>query len=169
MPVANSNAYERVGNHVVLVTRLGDRFLIDAEDVATARKHCWSRHEHGYARAVTRLKNGRLKTVYLHRLICETSKERPHVDHINGDVSDCRRGNLRACTRHENLRNQKRRVDNRSGFKGVGLHKQTGKYRARVRAAGLVLNLGLFSSASEAADAAIDARNELHTEFARHG
>lgn len=169
MPVANTNIYKVGGPAAEIITRLGDRFLIDSDDAALVSRFCWSRHTNGYARAVTRLPSGRLATVYLHRLLCAVSAERPHVDHANGQIADCRRANLRACSRAENLRNQKTRSDNTSGFKGVGLHKQTGKFRARVRAGGRVRHLGLFDSAQQAADAATRARNEMHGEFARHG
>jgi hypothetical protein len=168
MPVPNTNTYERVSDGVLRIgTNRGDFFLIDADDEAIAKRHCWSRHVHGYARAVTRV-GGRLKTVYLHRLVCRTTEERPHVDHINGDAADCRKANLRACTRSQNLSNQKRRSDNTSGFKGVGLHSQTGMYRARIRSKGIEKHLGLFESPQVAAVAAEAAREILHKEFARH-
>lgn len=169
MPRPNTNAYEAIGDGSVCIrTEKGYRFLIDAADVAIALKHCWSRHTNGYARAVTRDSQGRLKTIYLHRLICEATSEQPHVDHVNGDIADCRRINLRRCTRSENMSNQKIRADNATGCKGVGLHKQTGKYRARVRLHGKEHHLGLFDSASAASDAATRARNIIHGEFARH-
>jgi hypothetical protein len=153
---------------VCIRTEKGDRFIIDADDVVIALRHCWSRHTNGYARAVTRDSGGRLKTIYLHRLICKATSAKPHVDHVSGDITDCRRINLRHCTRSENLSNQKLRADNTSGFKGVGLHKQTGKYRARVRAQGAEHHLGLFDTAGAAKAAAINARVKLHGEFARH-
>jgi hypothetical protein len=169
MPIANTNVYRRRDDGTTeIITRLGDVFLIDWEDEPIAKRHCWSLHEHGYARAVTRLSSGKLKTVYLHRLICETSPDRPHVDHISGDQSDCRRRNLRPCTRHENLRNQRRRADNATGFKGVGFHKQTGKFRARARAGASILGGGLFDTPQEAAAVAMQRRTQLHGEFARH-
>lgn len=168
MPVANTNSYIDLGDGRTLIrTRKGDEFFINSEDTEIARRHCWMRHEHGYARAVTRTPNG-LKTVYLHRLICSTTSDRPHVDHINRDPSDCTRSNLRACNRFENLRNQKTRSDSCTGIKGVGFHKQTGKYRARVRANGEVVNVGLFQSAQEAMNALVPVREAMHGVFVRH-
>jgi hypothetical protein len=169
MPVPNTNRYDDiVGTGITLIsTAKGAVFLIDTCDRHIAERYCWSLHESGYARAVTRTPDG-LKTVYLHRLICQTFSDRPHVDHANGIEFDCRSENLRACTRSQNLRNQKLRADNTSGFKGVGLHKSTGLYRARVRG-GARTHLGLFATAEEAASAAAAARASLHGEFARHG
>lgn len=168
MPIANSNTYRSIADGVTeIVTRKGEVFLIDGADESIARRHCWSKHEHCYARAVTRI-DGRLRTVYLHRLLCQTSAGRPHVDHVNGDPTDCRRANLRPCTRSENLRNQKLRADSRTGLKGVGLHKPTGRFRARVRVLGAVVDEGLFDTAAEAAAVAVRRRDQLHGEFARH-
>lgn len=169
MPRPNTNAYEPIADGSVCIrTEKGDRFIIDAADVMLARRHCWSRHTTGYARAVTRVAGGKQRTIYLHRLICKPTSEKPHIDHISGDINDCRRINLRRCTRSENMSNQKIRSDNSTGRKGVGLHKQTGKYRARVRLHGKQHHLGLFDSPMAASDAAIKARNLIHGEFARH-
>jgi hypothetical protein len=169
MPIPNTNRYEDVlgTGLTVITTRLDDAFIIDTADRQIANAHCWSRHENGYARAVARV-DGRMKTIYLHRLICQTSPDAPHVDHIDGDPANCSRLNLRACTRNQNLRNQKRRVDNTSGHKGVGFHGLTKKFRARVRIGGVAKHLGLFATAETAAVAAMSARDAAHGEFARH-
>jgi hypothetical protein len=53
------------------------------------------------------------------------------LDHINGDPGDNRITNLRVVTKSVNLAS---RVvsPNRTGFRGVSLHQQTGLYRARI-------------------------------------
>ncbi len=168
MPAVNTNEYRRRSDGVTeIVTRLGDVFLIDAEYEVIARRHCWSRHENGYPRAVHRV-GGKLKTVYLHRLILPSTVDCPFVDHVNGDSSDARKENLRLCTHSQNMRNTKLRIDNSTGQKGVDIHAQTGKYRARVTVHGREFHLGLFDSADDAAIAVKVARNKLHGEYARH-
>lgn len=170
MPRPNTNQYEDIaGTGLTLITtEKGAFFLIDTADRAVAERHCWSLHEHGYARAVTRDAAGRSRTVYLHRLLCRCTAEQPHVDHVSGQQFDCRSENLRRCNRKQNMRNAKVRADNRTGLKGVGLHAQTGKYRARVRADGVVCDLGLFFSPEAASQAAAAARESIHGEFCRH-
>lgn len=168
MPRPNSNVYRQLGDgSTEIITAAGDVFVIDSADVEVARRHCWSLHEHGYARAVARI-NGKLKTVYLHRLLCPTSEAQPHVDHRDGDATNCRRDNLRACNRSENMMNARLRVDSTTGLKGIGPHHPSGKFRARIRINGAVHDLGLFTSSAEAAVAVSVARAKLHGEFARH-
>ena len=55
-----------------------------------------------------------------------------HIDHINGNRNDNRFDNLRLATDSQNIRNQKKRKTNTSGFKGVGWSKQNKKWRSRL-------------------------------------
>lgn len=89
------------------------------------------------------------------------------VDHINGNNSDDRGINLRDATRYQNNRNQRRRRDNASGFKGVSLEKRTGRYRALITASGKQQSLGYFDTALEAHQAYTKAALALHQDFAR--
>ena len=91
------------------------------------------------------------------------------VDHIDGNGLNNRIKNLRPAKHAENMRNSKVSIDNTSGVKGVGWHKQGQKWRARVALDGKRHNLGLFDNKLDAAAAVFSARNKLHGEFARHG
>jgi len=85
------------------------------------------------------------------------------IDHINGDKSDNRIENLRDVSRNENQHNTRRaRAHNASGFLGVGLHKQTGKWRARIRVNKNLTHIGLFNTPEEAHQAYIVAKRKLH-------
>lgn len=78
------------------------------------------------------------------------------VDHINGDGLDCRRSNLRVCTKSSNSRNQTRKqAGTSSRFKGVCWHSRDRKWVAMIKAPGLKYQkaLGYFSSEEEAARA----------------
>lgn len=170
MPVPNTNKYEDIAGTgvTVITTRKDDVFLISTRDVDTAKRHCWSRHENGYARAVTRLASGKMKTVYLHRLICPTTESHPHVDHANGQPNDCRRENLRCCTRSENQMNMKRRKDSGTRLKGVGIQSQTGRYRARVKVGGVYAINRTYETKEEAYAEASKVRELAHDSFCRH-
>ncbi|HQS15025.1 HNH endonuclease [Reyranella sp.] len=167
MPKPNTNRYEDLGDgSTKLVLASGAAFVIDTEDVSMLRGFGWCRDVTGYAKASYR-EDGRTKHVYLHRMLCRVSVERPRVDHIDGDQSNNRRSNLRACTQSENLFNQKISVRNRSGAKGVYV-RPNGRFAAQGAMHGKHYHLGLFSTLEEAAAAAARFRDDNHGEFARH-
>jgi hypothetical protein len=74
------------------------------------------------------------------------------VDHINRNTLDNRRCNLRNVTQQENLRNQKR-ANNKTGYTGVALHKQTGKFTAQLKHNYKKIHLGIFKTIEEAYNA----------------
>lgn len=89
------------------------------------------------------------------------------IDHINGDRSDNRLENLREADNSENNRNRGVQKNNKSGFKGVGFHKQTQKWRAKIKLHGKNYHLGLFDEVEDAARAYSAAAERLHGDFAR--
>ena len=52
------------------------------------------------------------------------------IDHIDGDGHNNAISNLRGAAHRENLQNQKRRIDNTSGHKGVSWNSHAGKWVA---------------------------------------
>ena len=62
--------------------------------------------------------------------------------------------------------NRTRQANNTSGFKGVSLHKPTGKYRAYITINRQTRHLGLFPNPEEAYEVYLLAARELHGEFA---
>ena len=53
------------------------------------------------------------------------------IDHINGNIEDCRIENLRPATTSQNQRNRKLNSNNKSGVCGVYKHSRTGKWVAK--------------------------------------
>lgn len=99
-----------------------------------------------------------------------TEVEPPNqVDHENGVRSDNRWRNLRLATNGQNQQNATIRSNNTSGFKGVSFHKGCGKYRAYINSNGKRKYLGLFETATEAAQARNQTAMGDHGEFARMG
>ena len=105
------------------------------------------------------------RSVYLHRWLWEFWGLPPaeHIDHVGGDGLDCRRHKLRAATHAQNQR--ARTYRNRLGVKGV--HRDGGRFVARIEVDGRRRVLGRFDSVEAAAIAYDRAARELHGEFAR--
>lgn len=74
------------------------------------------------------------------------------IDHINGDRSDNRFGNLRCVSHETNLRNMRLNPRSSSGCVGVYLH-ENGRFRAIIGGKGHRRNLGYFDTLEEAANA----------------
>jgi len=86
-----------------------------------------------------------------------------HLDHIDGIRDNNMISNLREATNSENMQNQlNARKDNRTGFLGVGFHKGTGKYVARIGINGKTLSLGYFDNPESAHQAYVVAKKKLH-------
>lgn len=106
-----------------------------------------------------------------HRLIwCIVTGEWPskQIDHRDLDGLNNRFKNLREASNTENGWNQKKKKTNKSGYKGVHLHKSNGKWIARIRVGGgRRLELGFFDSPEEAGAAYNKAALQYHGDFAR--
>ena len=86
-----------------------------------------------------------------------------NIDHIDGDPSNNKIDNLRDISQKHNIQNQRHALpSNTSGLLGVGWHRQSGKWRARITADGKEHALGLFDSAEIAHGAYLKAKRELH-------
>lgn len=141
--------------------------LIDACDLELIDVGIWTvKTERGGRRYAVRMING--KIVRLHRHITD-APDGADVDHADGNGLNNRRLNLRVCTRSQNNYNTSIRKDNRSGFKGVYRHKAKGTnvWRARIKVAGRLIELGVFESAEAAAAARNQAAEQHHQQFAR--
>jgi hypothetical protein len=88
------------------------------------------------------------------------------IDHIDGDGLNNCRSNLRAATVAQNQQNRGKPKNNSSGFKGVGWHKKTSKWRAYIRVQRVQRHLGFFNTKEEAAEAYRQAAEKIHKEYA---
>lgn len=121
--------------------------------------------------AVRRCRETR-RTVFMHRVILERKLGRPirkgfHCDHVDGDVFNNRRENLREASPAENLRNRSATRASSSKFCGVSWHKASGRWRATIVSEGRQRSLGYFEDELAAARAYDSAAIEHHGEFAR--
>ena len=85
------------------------------------------------------------------------------VDHIDGNPSNNALSNLRTCSHAENHQNRSMPSHNRSGLQGVTWHRQKRLWRASVVLEGKHTHVGLFTDKSEAYEAYLKAKAQLHT------
>lgn len=116
-------------------------FKIDFEDYIEVSKHKWTTNRAGYA--LSRI-NGR--NILLHRLIMN-AKPGQQVDHINLDITDNRKSNLRICS--NGLNQQNRAGYNQYSIKGIERTK-AGKWSAYFRNEGKQYHSQGYNTVEEA-------------------
>lgn len=89
------------------------------------------------------------------------------IDHINGTPADNRIANLREATPSQNMWNSARPKNNTSGVKGVSWSAVYSKWAAAIKVERRNINLGMFATKQEAAEAYRAAARKFHGEFAR--
>lgn len=157
-----------LGCYVLPLTR-GLEALLDPEDVVWAEHANWSSGTTGYACAYHYKPS---LVLSLHREVAKRAgllqNEDLEVDHINGNRLDDRRGNLRACSRYENMSNAHKTKRNSSGIKGVCWCSREQRWKGAVMR-NRKTHQKLFASKLEAEAWVRPKREELHGDFANHG
>lgn len=110
------------------------------------------------------------KTYHVHRVIYQMFhgeiEKGLFVDHINRNKQDNRLENLRVATRTENNRNKNPYRNSVSSYKGVDFYKRLNVWRARIKVNKNLIDLGGFSSETDAAVAYNEAAKRYFGEFA---
>lgn len=159
-------AHRFVVEEMIMLVKLkcGAELLIDRDNKWLLDVASWHKDKDGYL-VSNILGRARLRGV-LHRLILN-AKSTDICDHKNGNRLDCRKANLRIVDRTANAQNTKMHKDNKSGYKGVFLCKDTNKWRTRLMSNGKVVELGRFEIKEEAAAAYNKAAKQHHGKYAR--
>lgn len=138
--------------------------LIDAEDIIKFKSHVWTLAHQASGIYSSIVCNHPRSS--LHRIILNYTGALM-VDHINRNIFDNRKANLRIAT---NAQNQMNKIGfGKSGFKGVKIKLRYSKttYEAAISKGGKYNYIGSFASAIEAAKAYDTKAKELFGEFAR--
>jgi hypothetical protein len=147
----------------------GYHAIIDPEDVERVTAYRWRiifcGRYHTYQYVHCRALQG-TPLEYLHRFVLNATDRSVLVDHENHNGLDCRKANLRLCTRAQNMQNRKPDAISTSAYKGVGWNKKAGKWRVRYRHNGRQYVVGYFADEHEAARAYDQAVIAIHGEFA---
>ena len=87
-------------------------------------------------------------SVWMHRVILERMgfKNFKRTDHKDGKTLNNCRINLRPATYTENARNQRKRINNTSGYKGVSWHRHNKKWVVQIMWGGKRKCLGYFNT-----------------------
>jgi hypothetical protein len=88
------------------------------------------------------------KQLLMHRFIMKP-KQGVQIDHKNRNSLDNRKSNLRFSNKSQNAHNAKLQRNNKIGFKGIAVTKNT--YWARIKVKGKILYLGSCTTKREAA------------------
>lgn len=146
----------------------GLQAIVDEEDAEHVNRLKWyprrTTTDVVYVQANT-WRDDKPTTITLHRFIAR-ALDTEHVDHRNSDGLDNRKSNLRVCTRFQNNRNARVRVDNTSGYKGVGWYASGNNWAAGIMIDKKRRHIGYFESKEAAARAYDLVAQKLWGEFA---
>ena len=142
-------------------------FLFDAEDYELLKKYTWNFVSHKI-RAFSHRTNNIRQYVCLARLLMNCPKGLI-VDHINHDLLDNRKSNLRICTKAQSRVRSRLRKDNKTGY--IGVHQKqllNGDYRytADICVNGKQTYLGTYKTPEEAYKVRLEAEKTYYGEFA---
>jgi len=150
---------------IVLYNKNGNecnRAIIDTQGVEKIKHFKW--HETGQGRVATRIND---KMVLLQHIIIGLKQNKAtQVDHIDRNVLNNRKANLRICTHTQNARNAGIGKNNTSGYKGVCWNKRKSKWMVEIMADRKRFFLGYFKNKLDAAKAYNAGAIKYHGKFA---
>ena len=132
----------------MILTKNNHEYIIDEEDAEKVKRYNWYKDpSNGYWCTFRRI-DGVKKKIYLHRYITGNDTSDLVTDHINHDVNDNRKCNLRICTPSLNLRNKRVKQNNKTGY--CNIYKDGKRYMLQTRIDGKKKTLGRYDSIVEA-------------------
>ena len=144
------NTYEINGEITKIYDDKGNFSIIDTEDLEKIKPYYFTLNCNGYFR-------NSAKKIFLHRLITDCPKGLV-VDHINHNVLDNRKCNLRVCSQADNMKNTK--------SIGVSFRKDTKKYQAYIHQNNKKISLGYYVTFEEALKVRKEAEKKYFGDFA---
>lgn len=158
------NKYDLTGEYGIgyLPDNRGE-FYFDLDDYDLIKDYAWNCKGDGdYNYIVTRKNN---KNIRMHRLIMNCFDRSKDIDHINHDVHDNRKENLRICEHYKNITASKTYINNTSGKKGVYWNNSRQKWQASITYNKKTYYLGRYEKFEDAVKAREEAEEKIHQEF----
>jgi hypothetical protein len=159
---------DRIG---IIANNTQNEFFFDKDMWQILYGYAWVENGAGYLRGELNIDNKKARMMLAHNIVIGNPLLGFRVDHIDRDTKNNMRNNLRIVDYVCNAVNSKKRINNKSGYKGVIPHrlvKTTGKYkwRAKIKVSGKDYCLGLYDDPREAARAYDNAVVKFYGEFA---
>jgi len=143
----------------------GEYALVDKQDYALLKDcHCRQAGLKGYVSCGIPDETGKKQQTYIHRYIMQCPSDKL-VDHINGDVLDNRRSNLRIATAQQNQWNKGKQSNNTTGYKCI--YKSAKGFDVRLVVNGQTHEVGWFPNIRDAVSAYNEAAARLHGKHAK--
>lgn len=145
------------------VSRYGEsrEVLVDDEDYKILSKYKWYSVGDGYAG--TRVDG---KHITMHRMITDV-KEKDMIDHIDGNILNNQKSNLRVVNMYESNKNRSGRKNSSSIYKGVWWDSVSSKWAVEISSNKKRTYGGRHESEVVAARIYNDLARKLHGKFAR--
>ena len=158
------NTYDLSGSYGIgFSSNTNKEFYFDLEDYDKIKDYCWTESHDGYLKGSSP-SNWKVKK-YIHRIIMECTDSNIFVDHINHNVFDNRKENLRLVTPAQNTYNKSIQPYNTSGEIGVYYHEKRNKWIAQI-----MINNQHYCVYCNSKEDAIEARRKMEDElFGEYG
>jgi len=154
------NTYDLSGEYGIGYTSKGEEFYFDLEDYDKIKDYCWVNNGNGYIRS-TKINN---KRIYIHRLVTNCPSKMD-IDHINHNIIDNRKSNLRICEHQKNMCNYTKPKNNTSGVKGISWDKYNNKWKAEIMENRKKISIGNFNKFEDAVKARKEAEEKYYGEY----
>lgn len=129
--------------------------LVDDADYDRLNQWRWYAAKYGrtfYALRNSSQKNGKRRTIYMHRKILNLVPGDPKIsDHVDGNGLNNQRRNLRTVTQFQNALNTAANFNSSSRFKGVSWDRSNKKWQVHIKVNVRKVFLGRFSDEISAA------------------
>lgn len=157
----STNTFTVNGAVLTIKTKSGVEILADSEDLDKLRTWSWCINKAGYAVA-----NTGKKIVRMHRFIMDAA-DGSVVDHINHNILDNRKQNLRICSQKENARNVRTARNSETGEIGIRITEHN-RFNVRITVDRRAIHIGNYRTMEEAIEARKAAERKYHGEFGSH-
>lgn len=141
------------------------RVLVDVDDVEKCQKYKW--HLTNKYPCASINESEKRHEIKMHRLILGLKDKNILGDHINGNILDNRKSNLRVCDASQNATNKSFSKLNTSGVTGVTYNSMSGKWSVQIYRKNKKIHIGLFKEFDDAVNARKKAEAEYYGEYVR--